>query len=434
MQSKFNKDYRFLLQRLIPRYLLSSQRIEGIQAALSGTDRLEMIRQAYLSLEELTSKGVYRKQGVRRSGETVSVSYVRAAGRTRITLELSNPEWGAVSSPGEAAAGIVPSVLAGIISSLSLNDSPKRVDGRIIDMLALAPLIQSGATGKILLLQDVPFVAERMGDDIKVSAFDRLSANDFYRRALGGGEPYRFVPIGPAMAGRSLFSIEPGTRSALLVPLSNIGLRWGILEIHLPHGVSPDADVLGNFTLLAAGLTRLLENNRHLENMVSFDRLTQVYNRNYYESQLPLEMERATRNRKYLTFLILDIDDFKAINDRYGHDAGDSVLKLVAECAKNHLRKIDLFFRFGGEEFIALLPGAGREDAERTAERIREVISRLRHTLESGEEIAITISIGGCIYPVDAQNETELFRRADKALYISKREGKNKVTFYRAGM
>jgi diguanylate cyclase (GGDEF)-like protein len=433
MQSRFDKDYRFLLGRLIPRYLLSSQRIEGIQAALAGTDRLEMVRQAYLSLEELASKGVYRKGGVRREGDVVSVSYVRAAGRTRITLELSEPEWAAISRAGEEPAGIIPSVLAGIISSLSLNDSPKRLDGRIADMLSLAPLIQAGAAGKILLLQDVPFLAERAGEEIKVSAIDRVSANAFYRHALGG-EPYRFVHIGPATPGRSLFALASGTRAALLVPLSIGGLRWGILEIHLPNGAPPDAGVLGNFTLLAGGLTRLLENNRHLENMVSVDRLTQVHNRNYYESQLPLEIERATRNRKHLTFLILDIDDFKGINDRYGHEAGDAVLKLVAQSVKNHLRKIDLFIRFGGEEFIALLPGAGREDAERTAERIREVISRLRHTLESGEEITITISIGGCIYPVDAQNETELFRRADQALYLSKREGKNRVTFYRAGM
>jgi len=106
----------------------------------------------------------------------------------------------------------------------------------------------------------------------------------------------------------------------------------------------------------------------------------------------------------------------------------------VAETVKKHLRKIDLFFRFGGEEFIALLPGARREDAERTAERIREVVSRLRHVADNGEEICATVSIGGCIYPVDAQNEIELFRRADQALYISKKEGKNRVTFYRAGM
>ena len=129
----------------------------------------------------------------------------------------------------------------------------------------------------------------------------------------------------------------------------------------------------------------------------------------------------------------MDIDDFKMVNDRYGHDVGDHVLKLVAKGARDHLRKIDLLFRYGGEEFIALLPGAGKEAAERTAERIREVVSKLKHALEDGREVGVTISIGGCIFPNDAQKELDLFRKADDALYHSKKEGKNRITFYEAG-
>ncbi|MCK4236239.1 MAG: GGDEF domain-containing protein, partial [Candidatus Krumholzibacteria bacterium] len=117
----------------------------------------------------------------------------------------------------------------------------------------------------------------------------------------------------------------------------------------------------------------------------------------------------------------------------YGHDIGDRVLKKVARTVRKHLRKIDLLFRYGGEEFIALLPGAPREAAERTAERIRNVVSKSGHFTARNEEIKVTISIGGCIYPFDAQNEIELFRIADKALYISKREGKNRVTFSNPG-
>jgi diguanylate cyclase (GGDEF)-like protein len=129
----------------------------------------------------------------------------------------------------------------------------------------------------------------------------------------------------------------------------------------------------------------------------------------------------------------MDIDDFKRVNDRYGHDVGDEMLKLIARVTRDHLRKIDLLFRYGGEEFIVLLPGAGKDAAERTAERIREVVSKARHTLDDGREIGVTISIGGCIFPNDGQKELDLFRKADSALYVSKREGKNRVTFYEAG-
>ncbi len=432
MHPGFEKDYRYLLSRLIPRYLLSSQRIEGIRNALDGRDRLEIIRQAYLSLEELAAKGVYLRRGMQHSDGNVLIYYTSTAGRTRITLELSRSEWNAISEGEKRPVGIVPSVLAGIISSLSLNDSPKRVIGMINEMLELAAHIRPGAAGYLVLLQDLPFIAEREDGRIKVSSPAKISSNAFYRSAMTRGVSYRFLLPGTISSGASLFPLSPETRSVILIPLANGGPKWGILEIHLTGGEHPDADVLNNFSLLGRGVMRLLENNRRLEKMVAIDRLTQVNNRNYFESQLPLEMERATRNKTCLTFLILDIDDFKTVNDKYGHDVGDAVLRLVAQSVKKRLRKIDLFFRYGGEEFIALLPGVGQEDAGRTADRIRHVVSEEQHVLENGQVLRITVSIGGCIYPIDAQNETELFRRADQALYVSKKEGKNRVTFYQA--
>jgi diguanylate cyclase (GGDEF)-like protein len=247
---------------------------------------------------------------------------------------------------------------------------------------------------------------------------------------MTSGLSHTFIRLTRNYSGKNLFPIRDGTRSIVLVPLVSADTKWGILEIHFLTEDALDRESFFNFYLLGQGIIRILENNRNLQKMVSIDRLTQVNNRNYYESQLPLEIERANRDRKNLAFLIMDIDDFKRVNDRYGHDVGDGVLRVVAHTIRSHLRKIDLLIRYGGEEFIALLPGAGREDAERTAERLREVVEHTVHTLEDGSEVHATISIGGCVYPDDAQNEIELFRVADKALYLSKRDGKNKVTFY----
>lgn len=432
MYSPIERDYRYLLTRLIPRYLLSSQRIEGIQGALAGNNRFEMVRQAYLSLEELEAKGVYRKDAIRHADASVSISYERIEGQTRITLELTHPEWNTISGEERRAAGIVPSVLAGIISSLSLNDSPKRVNGKIREILELVPHIQHDAEGYLLLLQSLPFVSERGSGRIKVSSYASISSNAYYRSAFSRRASHQFFRAETAAPGSSLFTLGPDTRSIVLIPLMSGGLRWGILEIHRAEKEPPGIDSINNFSLLGQGIARLLENNKRLEKMAMVDRLTQVHNRNYYDSQLSLEMERATRNKKCLTFLLLDIDDFKRVNDQYGHDVGDIMLKLIAQNLKNHLRKIDLFFRYGGEEFIALLPGVGQEDAERTADRIRLVVSQVQHVLGSGEKIRRTVSIGGCIYPIDAQSEIDLFRRADQALYLSKKEGKNRVTFYRA--
>ena len=228
----------------------------------------------------------------------------------------------------------------------------------------------------------------------------------------------------------TVFERNERIASILLLPVVSRSTKWGILEVHLPTEKPPQIDIHNNFHILAQGISRLLENNRLLEKMTAFDRLTQVYNRNHYDYQLPLEIERANRTKKKLGFLMIDIDDFKKINDTYGHDIGDRVLREVAKTIKGHLRKLDYLFRYGGEEFVALLPGADREAAMRTAERVRRVVAESVKVL--GEK-PVTISVGGCIYPDDARDEQELFRLSDRALYKSKEMGKNRVTFYTEG-
>ena len=241
--------------------------------------------------------------------------------------------------------------------------------------------------------------------------------------------PHTFVRITGGSATESAFATEAAAKSMLMFPLQAGDVKWAILEIHLPGESPPDRNAMSNFHILADGLMRFLENNAQLEKMVSIDRLTQVHNRNYYEMQVPLEIERANRNKMTLGFLIADIDDFKKVNDVYGHAVGDQVLRLVAQTVRKSLRKIDLLFRYGGEEFIVLLPGTGAESAQRTAERIRGIVARAEHPLDDGRRVKVTISIGGCIYPQDAQNESHLLRTADKALYLAKEKGKNRVVF-----
>ncbi len=250
----------------------------------------------------------------------------------------------------------------------------------------------------------------------------------FYSPSLSSDAPV--IILGKGRMSGGIFKVDGRTDTLMLFPLRSEGLVYGLLEVHSVTGGRQADEKMMNYHLIAKGIIRVLDNNRQLERMVSIDRLTGVNNRNNYEIQLPLEMERATRNRKCLAFLIMDIDDFKFFNDKYGHDTGDKVLKLVAETVRKHLRKIDQLFRFGGEEFIALLPGAGREAAERTAERIREVVAGTKLTTDDGSSLGITISTGGCIFPADAGDEEELFRKADQAMYRAKREGKNRVSFF----
>ena len=152
------------------------------------------------------------------------------------------------------------------------------------------------------------------------------------------------------------------------------------------------------------------------------DKLTGVYNRNHYEAQVPIEIERATRSKSKLSMLILDIDDFKRINDTFGHRKGDEALALVAELIKRNLRKIDQPFRYGGEEFVILLPGTAAAEAVHTAERLRAVISEVdRLTDDGGEVIPVRVSIGAAVFPEDGKNISALFEAADRAMYRDKR-------------
>jgi len=428
MHQGFEKDYRFLLSRLIPRHLLSSRRIEGIGTALASGLRAELIREAWLAMDELVSLRIYDRGLPENRGGEVHVRFTERSGPSRITLEMPAAEYNAVSGMESRQTGIVPSVLAGIISALSLDDSPANITDRLENLLDLAGNIEPGASAFLILFSEFEAPNIRNTERIGESTIAEAESGGFYGPPMHSEEPYSILDHTGFSGG--LFPVGSMTGSILLFPLRSAGRVYGLLEIHSVEGESHAPDRLLNYNMVARGIIKVLDNNRQLERMVSIDRLTGVNNRNNYEIQLPLEMERATRNRKSLAFLIMDIDDFKSFNDRYGHDTGDRVLKLVADTVKKHLRKIDQLFRFGGEEFIALLPGAGRDAAERTAERIREVVAGTRLTIDDENAIGITISIGGCIFPADAGDEKELFRKADQAMYKAKREGKNRVSFF----
>ncbi len=428
MHHGFEKDYRFLLSRLIPRHLLSSKRIEGIRNALASGIRTELIREAWLSMEELVSLRIYDRGSPENRGGEVHVQFTERSGPSRITLEMPSDEYSSVSGTEGVRGGIVPSVLDGIISALALDESPVNITDRLENLLDLAGSIEPGASAFLMLFSEFEAPNIRKSGRIGESSLADAESGGFYGSSLGSEDS--MILVGRERIDGTVFPVDERTGSLMLFPLRSAGLVYGLLEVHSISRGNPSSDSMVNYNLVAKGIIRVLDNNRQLERMVSIDRLTGVNNRNNYEIQLPLEMERATRNRKCLAFLIMDIDDFKFFNDKYGHDIGDKVLKLVAETVKKHLRKIDQLFRFGGEEFIALLPGAGRDPAERTAERIREVVAGTKLTIGDGSELGITISIGGCIFPVDAGDEEELFRKADQAMFRAKREGKNRVSFF----
>jgi diguanylate cyclase (GGDEF)-like protein len=162
---------------------------------------------------------------------------------------------------------------------------------------------------------------------------------------------------------------------------------------------------------------------REAQRLANTDLLTGVLNRRRFVEVARDELSR--REDKPVSVLLLDLDDFKHINDRHGHDAGDAVLRLISRACLDALRPGDPFARWGGEEFIALLPGAGPDVAIGVALRVRDAIAAQRLDLGS-EAIHITASIGVAVdAPAGSGNLDTLITRADRAMYEAKRGGKN---------
>ena len=156
------------------------------------------------------------------------------------------------------------------------------------------------------------------------------------------------------------------------------------------------------------------------------DPLTDTGNRIAMNQALQREVDLARRSMQPLSVLMLDIDHFKSINDRFGHATGDEVLKIVAAALKNSLRNIDMVFRYGGEEFLVLLANTSREAAQLVGERLRLAVMGLQY-VEEGRTLEISISLG-CATLLAGESPESLQRRADNALYVSKREGRNRLS------
>lgn len=162
---------------------------------------------------------------------------------------------------------------------------------------------------------------------------------------------------------------------------------------------------------------------------LKYDRLTGLYTRTTFEEVLSREIARAKRYETELSILFLDLDDFKNINDTFGHLAGDLVLTDVGRIIKNEIRAEDSAARFGGEEFVVILPQTGKVDALVLGERIRSKIEAMDIEYDD-KNIRVTISGGLANYPIDAQSETNLLKYADSALYRAKKFGKNNIAVY----
>ncbi len=236
------------------------------------------------------------------------------------------------------------------------------------------------------------------------------------------------------------------------VTLLNVGL---IAACYLFLGYSTDVSFLstitaGNFAadlapmLLVAYITTMLSQDilnamARIKLISETDELTHAYNMRAFNTLARRECALARRYNRTFSLLMVDSDNLKKVNDTHGHEAGDRLIKLVVKCVRDDLRTTDVVARYGGDEFMCLLPETGSEAVAMVAERIRARIERT--ALEAGSggapaatpaAIPTTVSIGVATYPGDGDDFDRLAKNADRALYASKAQGRNRVTVFAA--
>jgi diguanylate cyclase (GGDEF)-like protein len=194
----------------------------------------------------------------------------------------------------------------------------------------------------------------------------------------------------------------------------------GVL-IYLAHGRREDRR---RQVELNVANERLIRSEARLQELAVTDPLTGVYNRRQFYENLSAEFRRSRRYKRPLALLLIDIDHFKEVNDRHGHTVGDEVLRTIAQALQRELRSIDLLARFGGEEFVVLLPETTTEAAVTVAEKLRR---RVADHVFGAAGASLTISVGVAGLEDGMAREDDLVQSADQALYRAKERGRNRL-------
>ncbi len=228
------------------------------------------------------------------------------------------------------------------------------------------------------------------------------------------------------------------THSVVCVPICARDRVLGVIE--LINGVGKesfqeeDLSLLGHLADYAA---IALENARHVQRITELtitDDCTGLYNARHLPFVLDAEIYRSRRYGYEFSFIFIDLDRFKSVNDTYGHRVGSKLLSRVGELIKGNLRLIDYAFRYGGDEFVVLLPQTDREQAVVVVRRLKELLNHTAFLAEEGHNVTVTASFGLACFPHDAQTCDELLLLADKALYLAKNTSRNSIAVANEGI
>ena len=323
----------------------------------------------------------------------------------------------------------------------------REASSRRMGLIGAAASRLGGAGGRVLIVDDNERQAARIRDELAVEHRPVIESN-LDKAALAVRGPVDLVIVNGVARSFDGLRFAAGIRSdeatrnlpVLAIfdpddrPRAVKALELGVNDL-LARPIDPQELAARVRTQIKRKrYTDLLRNNldNNLELAVT-DPLTGLHNRRYMQGQLDALSQRAARGGSPVSALLLDIDHFKKINDSFGHDVGDEVLREFAVRLASNVRAVDLPCRYGGEEFVTVMPDTTQDDAERIAERIRRYVSGSPFRVAHGSELlTVTISIGVATSTGEADTSEALLKRADEALYEAKAAGRNRVISWAA--
>lgn len=308
--------------------------------------------------------------------------------------------------------------------------SSDNLDHVMEDLMDKVLLVTDFHTGWLLLKEDDNFllktnrgISSDLQEKIKNNALASLCAD-----TIAMGDPL-FIVEAPDIL-KIPFLHEEGIVFLVVIPLVNEKKTIGLFFLASRVGRDFDFDTASLLTLVGNHVTLIIDKIKLFQEtrrLAITDGLTDLYNTRYFYKTLDLEIARTNRYGNPFSLMLFDIDNFKQLNDTYGHQAGDEVLQELAKILKSSSRETDTVVRYGGEEFIIILPNTPEEETIFLANRIRNAVQENTFIVNNKERVNITLSGGIASYPKNARDAKSLMNAADVALYTAKGAGKNIV-------